>query len=233
MSQLDTIENVFQDHLLRGSSDIDQRVIGTTRVPIATRLAIYADGYRSRLAETLQSHYPALLALLGEEEFALLAEAYVRNHDSTFRSIRHYGAELDAQLRADPAYAERAWLAELARFEWAMTEVFDAADAAPITVASLGAVPPGDWAQLGFAFDASVRTLELSWNVPALWRAVSHAEAPPAPEAQAAASTWLLWRHDLQIYFRRSFARRSPPRSMPRRPRRARRASCANGFNRA
>ena len=202
MADLEAIENDFQSYLLRGAAEIEKSVVGTTRVPIATRLAIYGDAYRLRLIETLQSHYPALFALLGEEEFSALGNSYVQAHDSTFASIRYYGAALDALLATAPRYASRPWMAELARFEWAMTEVFDAADASPITVEVLSAVAPQDWARLGFAFDASVRCLELTWNAPAFWRALTDAQEPPAPEAQPQPVAWLLWRRDLQIYFR-------------------------------
>jgi hypothetical protein len=199
---LAALENDFQSYLLRGVADIEKSVVGTTRVPIATRLAIYGEAYRLRLIETLQSHYPALLALLGAEQFAALGNSYVQAHDSGFASIRYYGASLDELLATDPKYASCPWMAELARFEWALTEVFDAADASPITVQALSAVAPQDWAQLGFDFDPSVRCLELTWNAPAFWRALTDGKAPPASAAQAHPVAWLLWRRDLQIYFR-------------------------------
>jgi hypothetical protein len=202
MARLEAIENDFQNYLLHGARDIETSVVGTARVPLATRLAIYGDAYRTRLVETLQSHYPALLALLGEEAFAALGDHYTRRHDSTFRSIRYYGAALDELLAGEAAYAERPWMVELARFEWAMTEVFDAADTSPITVADLGAVAPQDWAQLAFSFDGAMRTLQLTWNTPALWRALTDGQPPAPPEAQPQPVTWLLWRRDLQIYFR-------------------------------
>lgn len=202
MARLENVENDFQNFLLRGMADIESAVVGTVRVPIATRLAIYGDAYRSRLIETLQSHYPALVALLGEEEFGALGGAYVATHTSTFASIRFYGASLAALLASEPGYAARPWLAELARFEWAMTEVFDAADRAPINVPALGAIAPQEWARLGFEFDPSVRCLELTWNAPALWRALTDGKPAPAPEAQQQEVTWLLWRRELQIFFR-------------------------------
>jgi hypothetical protein len=199
---LEGIENDFQSFLLTGSPDIEKRVVGTQRVPIATRLAIYGDGYRSRLIETLQSHYPALLALLGEESFDALGHAYVRAHDSRFRSIRFYGGELDALLAALPDYASKPWLAELARFEWAMNAVFDAADAVSIEVQALAQVPPESWAGLGFDLNPAVRRVDLAWNAPALWRALTDGEPPPAPAAHERPIPWLLWRKDLQIFFR-------------------------------
>jgi hypothetical protein len=202
VAQLEGIENDFQSFMLTGSADIEKRVVGTQRVPIATRLAIYGDGYRSRLIETLQSHYPALLALLGEESFEALGHAYVQAHDSRFASIRFYGGELDALLAALPDYASQPWLAELARFEWAMNAVFDAADAVSIEVRALAQVPPEDWAGLGFDLHPAVCRVDLAWNAPALWRALTDGEPPPAPAAQERPIPWLLWRKDLQIFFR-------------------------------
>jgi len=202
VARLESIENDFQSFLLTGSAEIEKRVVGTQRVPIATRLAIYGDGYRSRLIETLEAHYPALLALVGEEEFAALGRAYVQAHDSSFPSIRFYGGALGAFLAGYPDYAANPWLSELAHFEWAMNDVFDAADAAPVDVQALGLIAPEDWAELGFDLHPSVRRLDLAWNAPALWRALTSAQPHPPPDAQARPVPWLLWRRELQILFR-------------------------------
>ena len=107
MARLEVIENDFQSFLLTGSAAIEERVVGTQRAPIATRLAIYGDAYRSRLVEALEAHYPALLALIGAEEFGALGRAYVQAHDSSFASIRYYGGALGAFLSAHADYAAR------------------------------------------------------------------------------------------------------------------------------
>ena len=202
MARLESIENDFQSFLLRGSAEIEKRVVGTQRVPIATRLAIYADAYRSRLIEALEAQYPALLALLGAEEFAALGHAYVQAHDSSFASIRFYGGALGAFLAVHPDFAARPWRSELAHFEWAMNDVFDAADAAPLDVQALGLIAPENWAELGFDAHPSVRRLDLLWNASALWRALTDGQPHPPPDAQAHPVPWLLWRRELQILFR-------------------------------
>jgi hypothetical protein len=202
MDGLESIENDFQSFLLTGSAGIEKRVVGTQRVPIATRRAIYGNAYRARLIETLEAHYPALLTLIGAEAFTSLACAYVQAHDSSYPSIRFYGGALGDFLARSPDHASQPWLAELARFEWAMNAVFDAADAAPIGVQALGEIAPEEWAQLGFDLHPSVCRLDLLWNAPALWRALTDAHPHPAPAAQAQPVAWLLWRQDLQILFR-------------------------------
>src|SRR3569833_1567653 len=174
MSRLPRIQGDFQSYLLGGdSTDIEQHVVGTQRVPIATRLGIYGDGYVSRLIEALEANFPVLSRLLGEEDFGALGTSYVRSHDSPFFSIRYYGNGLAGFLTADPAYAGAPVLAELARWEWAMTEVFDAADAAPIGTDALAQITPEGWAGLCFAWHPSVRCLALAWNAQQIWKAIT------------------------------------------------------------
>jgi Putative DNA-binding domain len=199
--RLARLQGDFQDYLLRGEAAIEAHVIGTVRVPVATRLGIYAGAYGSRLAEALESNFPALAKLL-DEDFRALAAAYVRTHDSPFFSIRHYGHALAEFLAADERYAGAPVLAELAHWEWAMTEVFDAADAEPVGHERLARIPPPEWARLRFTWHPSLRRLTLAWNVPQLWQALSDdAERPPAALA-AEPVPWLLWRRGLTSYFR-------------------------------
>ena len=201
MSALEALQLRFQDYLLRGSRAVEADVSGSERVPAAVRLGIYAYAYRSRLAEALGSNYPALQKLL-DADFAALAAEYVRTHDSPFFSIRYYGDDLAAFLSSHEDYAGAPLLAELARFEWAMGGVFDAADAAPLEEAALARVPPARWAQLRFTFHPSVARLALHWNAPQVWQALS-ADAPrPAAAFAGEPHQWLLWREGLTSYFR-------------------------------
>jgi hypothetical protein len=202
MSRLPQIQGDFQSYLLRGDGAIEAHVVGTERVPVATRLGIYGDGYCARLVEALQANFPVLTELLGEADFEKLGTAYVRSHDSPFYSIRYYGNALAAFLATDPEYEGAAILAELARWEWAMTEVFDAADADAIGVSDLANVAPDDWADLRFELHPSLRRLTLAWNAPQIWKAVSEGEDVPAVAFSAEPAQWLLWRQDLRTYFR-------------------------------
>jgi hypothetical protein len=202
MSALAEVQVDFQDHLLRGGAAVEAHVVGTARVPVATRLGIYAGAYRSRLAEALENTYPALAKLLGESDFQALAAEYVRTHDSPYFSIRYYGDALPEFLAAHSDYSGAPVLAELARWEWTMTEVFDAADATPLTHAELSRVSPPQWAALRFAWHPSVRRVALEWNAPQIWQALSADAERPQASWSAAPVEWLLWRQDLTTYFR-------------------------------
>lgn len=202
MSRLPDIQEAFQRFLLTGDSAIHSCVVGTSRVPVATRLGIYGGGYRSRLIEALQASFPVLASLLGEADFHTLADRYVLTHESTFFSIRYYGDQLAGFLASDEEYSQAPLLAELARWEWAMAAAFDAADAEPIDTSAFAQLAPEDWAQLRFEWSPSVQRVELEWNVPELWKSVTEDTDRPDPSLSPTPASWLIWRRELQIFFR-------------------------------
>lgn len=202
MSALTRVQREFQDYLLRGDRAVEAEVVGTARVPVGTRLGIYAGAYRSRLAEALENNYPVLAKLLGTSDFDALASEYIVAHDSAFFSIRYYGDVLAKFLATREDYAVAPVLAELAQWEWAMTRVFDAADAPALRAEELGRIPPQRWAQLRLRWHPSVQRLTLWWNVPQLWQALSEDRERPEMALAASPVEWLLWRENLTTYFR-------------------------------
>jgi hypothetical protein len=203
MRPLARVQRDFQDYLLRGdAAAVEAHVVGTARVPVATRLGIYGGAYRGRLAEALAHNFPALAKLAGETDFHRLASDYIGTHDSPFFSIRYYGEALPQFLATHEDYTAAPVLAELAQWEWAMGSVFDAADATPLAHEALAGMPPQQWAQLRFSWHPSVQRLALRWNVPQLWQALTTETERPELSLLAAPVQWLLWREELTTYFR-------------------------------
>jgi hypothetical protein len=206
VSRLPEIQEAFQHFLLEGKAEISAHVLGTNRVPVETRLGIYGDAYKARLSEALEASFPVLAQLLGEHDFQELASRYVSGHESTFFSIRYYGDRMAEFLATHPQYAKAPLLCELARWEWAMAEAFDAADADPIGPEAFGQISPEEWEQLRFEWHPSVQVLHLEWNVPQIWKTVTEGPADETPsegtEPLLEPSSWLIWRRDLQIFFR-------------------------------
>ena len=202
MSGLGRIQHDFQEYLLRATAGVVDHVAGTDRVPLPTRLRIYSDAYYSRLTEALEANFPALAELLGERDFSRLAAEYIATHDSRFASIRYYGDELAQFLATEPRYRPVPLLADLARWEWTMAAVFDAADADPVDARAVSARPPAEWATMRLAFHPSVHVLEFAWNAPQIWKAINDGSTRPAAAASREPVSWLLWRHNLKEYFR-------------------------------
>jgi hypothetical protein len=192
----------LQRDLLGQESSIADAIVEAPPLPVEARLGIYRNAYRVRLIEALDDVYPILHRLVGDEAFDALGSSFVEAHPSQFRSIRWYGRELADFLLTERPFADQPILSEIARFEWTLSEVFDAADARAMDRTGLQAVAPAQWGALRFGFHPSLRRLELAWNTVAVWQAASEMREPLDFERSPDTVPWLLWRRDFKNYFR-------------------------------
>jgi hypothetical protein len=195
MSSLARIQADLQSFLLRSDEAVKAHVVDSGRVSVETRLGIYHHAYRARLVEALCANYPVLAHLLGAEAFAQLGAEYIDRYDSSSFSVRHYGHALSTLVKTP-------FLADLARWEWTIADVFDAADAEPVRVPALAAIAPDEWGELRFAFHPSTRHLALASNAVQVWKAVTANAQSPTPSTDVEPTTWLLWRRDVRTLFR-------------------------------
>jgi hypothetical protein len=196
------LQRDLQQHLLGLESSITQAIVDSPPLPPIERLAIYKNAYRVRLIDALHETYPVLHGLLGDEMWVVLGDAYVSEFPSSFRSIRWFGRELAQFMTRVSPFDESPVLSEIADLEWTLSEVFDAEDAPAIDRSALAAVEPQAWGGLQFVFHPSLRQLEFLWNTAAVWKAMNNDEIPPQPQMAEAPIRWLLWRQNLQNYFR-------------------------------
>lgn len=148
------------------------RVIGETPdVGREQRLAIYGNGYFSRLIDCLGANYPSLKSAMGETAFEAFARAYLDRHPSTSQCIDDVGSEMPVFLRRRPESRATPYLPDLAALEWAVHTAYYADDRPALDPKTLNAPPPDRWQRARFVFDPSVRLLAVQWPVDRLWRA--------------------------------------------------------------
>lgn len=198
MSALGTLQADFAAWM-RGTPQpadaLRARVLDTQKADRDTLLAVYRDAYALRLVEALTIDYPGVLAMAGPAEFDVMARAYVAAHPSTHPSIRWFGRGLADFLGHTPPFADTPAAADMARFEWALGEAFDAADSEPLTFARLAAAPSEAWGSLRLAFVPSLRRLTLRYQAPqAFQRRESVAPGELDVPAEEGAIDWLVWR---------------------------------------
>ena len=198
------LQRAFQRHLLDADATltpaIASAIASSERVPAGTRLGIYADAYRLRLIDALAANYPRLQQLLGAQAFGELAQAYLHEHPSKYPSVRWFGDQLASYL--GDHHAHQPELAELAAWEWAIANAFDAPDTPPLTEDDLIRIEPDQWPTLQFRLHSSAKLLSLSTNAPALFKALSLDETPPAQESTDRLQSWLIWRQELSPHYR-------------------------------
>jgi len=189
-----------------GTQRAEALLRGDARRPIEARLAVYTYAWLARLKSALADDFPALAQALGEPAWGALVRAYLQARPPSRPSLRDAGASLPEFLAADPAAAEarrRAPFApDLARFEWALVEAFDAADAPALARDALAGVAPERWAELRFAFPPALALLALAWPAERLRAAHDRGEEPPALPSEPEPTQVCVWRADERVFYR-------------------------------
>lgn len=189
------------------SEDLSFLVPPNDRLGSAEQLDIYADMYFHRLRDCLAEDFPVLVARLGEARFHNLVTDYLLAHPSTHFSLRELGRALPDFLDSHALERDFPALTDLARLEWARADVFDDADAAPLSreeVLELGAAEPEE---SGLTLIPAARLLRLDASVLPLWKRLDAGEdaaeeAASAADPRGATNAVRVWRKGFAIFHR-------------------------------
>lgn len=162
------------------------------------RLAVYQGMYPLRMHDALAADYPGLKAFLGDHLFEHFAADYVAVHPSRSYTLNRLGDAVPEFVRTWH-HPKRAFLADLARLELAITEAFDAEEQ------FVAAPPPShldaDWESRRFALAPTLRLLSFRHAVaPALAALKAGRRASTRPKASWAAvhrRSFVVYRLDL------------------------------------
>jgi len=136
------------------------------------RLDIYHNTIFSGLTKALCLTYPAVQRLVGADFFGGVAQLFIVRHPPRAACLNRYGGEFPNFLRDLPAAATVAYLADVARLEWAVHCAIHAPDIKPLELAALAAVKPVDQGRVSFIAHPSVHLLRVDYPVDVIWRAV-------------------------------------------------------------
>ncbi|MFN7097328.1 MAG: putative DNA-binding domain-containing protein, partial [Gammaproteobacteria bacterium] len=194
MNNLMQIQLAFQRYLFKSESTFETLIVGNQKAPAKERLTIYVNAYQSRLMNLLTKDFPVLYKILGHENFNTMAKQYIARYPSSSRSIRWFGEYLSLFLM------ER--YAELAKFEWNLSEAFDAADSEILTIEQLSAMPAETWPLMQLTLIPSVRVGNVEWNTLAVWQAAQQDGINMASVKLQQPLQYLVWRKQYQVKFR-------------------------------
>lgn len=135
------------------------------------RLDVYRNNARETFRKTLAVTYPVVQRLVGEPCFRGLAHAYSREFPSRSGDLGRYGAEFATLLEIYYRDTTFAYLADVARLEWACAEAATAADGVPVDLMRLAAVPADAYEELCFTLRAPVRLVSSRYPVLTIWAA--------------------------------------------------------------
>jgi hypothetical protein len=138
----------------------------------ADRLDIYRHTLISGATRALRLSFPAVHRLVGDEFFAGAAAAFIGQQPPRAACLDDYGVDFPHFLWGFPPAAALAYLADVARLEWAVSHALHVPDAVPLDLMRLQALRPEDQIRVCFARHPSVALLRLEYPADAIWRGV-------------------------------------------------------------
>ncbi|MGH6848762.1 MAG: DNA-binding domain-containing protein [Methylocella sp.] len=198
--KLAELQTRFQAGIVAGDSTILASIADSRRTDRATLFAVYHDAYRLRLTEFLSTDFPVLQIHLGEETFGRLVEDYIASAPSRQPNARWYGKRLPDFMQKTAPWRRNRRAIDLARFERALSDAFDAPDAPISTIDALRDIRAEDWPRLAFEFHPSLRLLDLAGGTAEIYAALTEAEE--APVIQQGEEATVFWRNDGQSFYR-------------------------------
>lgn len=143
---------------------LSDAILPSATLTSAERVGIYHGMYPLRMAEALESDYPALAHFVGPERWSALVRDYVLAHPSRSYTLNVLGRALPSWLLVAEKLPRRGFCHDLARLEWAVSEAFDAAETPRLSETALAAVSPEAWETARLVPSAALRLVELRWN---------------------------------------------------------------------
>ncbi len=177
-------QTAFRAALLAPDLPVPQGLSDGAGRPAGQRYDVYRNNVAVSLREALRTGFPALLNLLGQENFDNVAREFLRQCPPSSPLMMHYGAEFPEFLAGVEQLASLPYLPDVARIELAVRHSYHAADADPIDPAALAALDEPALMATRLRLAPSVQVLASPWPVLSIWQFATTPDAPK-PQAQA------------------------------------------------
>jgi hypothetical protein len=135
------------------------------------RLRIYRNHLVATLTAALESTFSVVRRLVDRRFFAYAAHEYLRQHPPQSRCLAEYGAGLADFLSGFEPCKDLPYLADVARFEWALNTAATVREEAPLEIVALAAIPPEGASLLKISLQPSVSYFASGWPIDAIWLA--------------------------------------------------------------
>ncbi len=172
MSSLPELQSDFYAAIFSPASGEAKLLAALTDPPASrqSRLAAYRRSIYGNLSRALLATYPVVANIVGAAFFREAARQYLTSHASPSGDLNDYGQDFADFLAAYPHARDLPYLADVARLEWQVQEVYYAADPAPIDLSGLAACAPDNYGELRFTLSPASARFDSPWPLADIWR---------------------------------------------------------------
>lgn len=134
------------------------------------RLQIYHNNLFISLTECLQSVYPTVRKLVGDEFFEATVRQYIRLYPPTSSDMHVFGNQFAEFLIHFPAVQTLQYLPEVAQLDWHYHEVFHEAESSKFDFTKLKNVPENKYGDIRFILHPAARLIAFGFPVIQIWQ---------------------------------------------------------------
>lgn len=180
---LSGLQRDFKDAVLGAAGDALAAHIAPG---LAARVAIYRNTVQGSLADVIAAAFPVTQRVVGAAFFTALARRYVAAQPPRLPQLSSYGAGFPDFIVQERHHG-LAYLADVARLEWARGESYFAADASALAPDAIAALAPEALDAAVLVLHPAMRLIRSRFPVMRIWR-VNQPEVtdvPPVDMAEA------------------------------------------------
>ncbi|MGJ8610511.1 MAG: HvfC/BufC N-terminal domain-containing protein [Octadecabacter sp.] len=166
-----TNQTQFRAALLDPSSPPPDGLTNPDGVPATKRFDVYRNNVAVSLTDALETAFPVVYKLVGNDFFRAMAGVYLRAHPPTSPLMMFYGEAMPDFLAGFAPAQSVPYLPDVARLELALRHSYHAADSTPIAPDALAQVVPDTLPDLTFTFAPSVRLVVSRYPLQSIWLA--------------------------------------------------------------
>jgi hypothetical protein len=168
----------------------------------ARRLQVYRNNHAAALREALRAVYPVTQRLVGEDFFAVAADAYSAANPSRSGNIQDYGGAFSKFLEGYAPAASLPYLGDVAALEWRRLQTSIAEQHASLDLQALAQVPEGELTELHFHHQPGAHAFTSMYPILSIWEFCQQAEPEGELDLDTGGECVLFYRADLDVRMR-------------------------------
>ncbi len=150
------------------------------------RFDVYRNNVAVSLTDALETAFPVVHKLVGDDFFRAMAGVYLRAHPPKSPLMMFYGDDMPDFLAGFAPAQSVPYLADVARLELAIRHSYHAADATPVAPDALGQLAPDSLPHVTFTFAPAVRLVTSQYPLHSIWAANTNGDTSSSEIAQTA-----------------------------------------------
>ncbi len=170
----------FRNAILDSNLPTPENLQDGRGAPAGRRFAVYRNNVAVSLTDALETGFPTVAKLLGDENFRPLAGLFLRANPPQSPLMMDYGAGFPEFLAGIEALSDLGYLPDVARLDLAMRGSYHAADATPILSEVLINLPPHALDRARFSLAQAVQLIRSEWPIHGIYQ-FNHVDGAPQP----------------------------------------------------